>query len=451
MVLFLSFFIFGSLALKTKFIISNVIIIYLTSGLYFILFKNIYNKEIVNLTFRVGLFLRIICVYIYYYVFFSITNTPFEVTFADSIYYDEGGKLVAQNFKEGRLDLSWMIDRYKTIDKIGYQIFLGIIYYFTNNSILIARLIQALISAYTIILAYKICRIVWGEYHGRSAAILFSAFHPFILYSTLHLREFLLVFLFLSLTYNFISILYKYSRKNVILLLLNILALLLLRSVYIVIFFSSALIYISIYEKRRLKFILPLSISIISLFFVLSSISIFDTAIYKILGYIGIEKDVRLGGYTQDLVVERGMSLAKLIAGPLFILPSIIFPMPSVLELTIDYFGQSMHWYFSGGLVIWVFLSRYYFVSMYNSFRTKNKLAMFILILIIVHSFVLLESYYFTSIRFNQVKMALVLLFVPSGLYHFQGRRDPWLLIYILVLSAIILFYNYLRIFGRGL
>jgi 4-amino-4-deoxy-L-arabinose transferase-like glycosyltransferase len=449
-ILILTPLLFDSLAIDWDFLLMAFVVISVSSFYYYYAFKNIRRLNFQASIFRVSLLIRIVAVFVYYVIFFNVTDTPFEITSIDSIYYHNGGKKVVEHLSKGDFSLDWMISAYKTVDKIGYQIFLGIIYFFTDDSIIIARLIQGLISAYTVVVAYKIGKLVWGEYRARAIAILFSGFPPFILYSTLHLREFLLVFLSLFMVLYFLRLMQSYKIKYMLWLLLAIIGMFFLRAVFTLIFLAAVTIYFVIFEfsKTRKRWVI---VTLFGLFFIiLYNFPIFDSAYIKVLGYLGLEDNVRLGGYSQELVVSRGMSLAEYIAGPLFIIPSLPFPMPSILKLSIEKFGQTMHWYFTGGLILWVFFSGFFYRGMYQAIKARKKNAIFIIILILIHSVVLLESFYFTSIRFNQVKMSLLLLFVPAGMHYFKNKESQYI-IYLIFMVIIIIGYNYLRIFGRGI
>lgn len=446
--LFITPIIFGKMAIDAGFLLMSFIIILITVIYYSYGISNIGNNHFLKTIFIYSLIIRILSVFIYLSIFNYVTGTPFEVTFADSRWYDEQARILSSQYRNGDFNIFWLFARYVP-DLTGYSIFLSFIYFLSNDSIIIARLIQAFISSYTVIIAYKIGVVIWDEWHARHIALLFSGFPPFIIYSTLHLREFLMVFLFLCVVLYFIRIIVRNKKYDIIILSLLLILFLFIRTAFVVVLIASFAVYFFLFDKRYLKKI-HYFLVVGAIFLVIISLSgILDSAYYKILGYIGLESGQRLGGYSQDLVVSRGMSLAQYIGGPLFIIPSFVFPMPSILKLMIENFGQSMHWYFTGGIIIWVYFSLAFFRGMYLSLVKKNKLSIFLIIIIVIMSIALLESFYFTSIRFNQVKMALLLMFVPMGLKYYSKKVNNYI-IFLIFMNIIILVYNYLRIFGRG-
>jgi 4-amino-4-deoxy-L-arabinose transferase-like glycosyltransferase len=448
LILLLTPLIFGDLSIDAPFILMSIFLIISTSLFYSYFLSKIFEENFLKKIFIFGLVYRIIAVFVYYMIFKSITGTPFEVTFSDSLFYDEMGLRVAEAFKEDNFSMDWLIGIHIHTDRIGYQFLLGIIYYLTDHSIITVRLIQALVSAHTLIIAYKIGKLAWDEYTARIIAVLYAGFHPFVLYASLHLREFLLIYIFLLMLYYFLQLANSFTYKSLFYLVLFTVAMLFFRTVFVVIFLLSIAIYLLLIEKNNSNKIVKGSSIFIIFFVVLANVPYFETSWLKILGYIGYDTSVRLGGYSQELVLSRGMSLAQYIGGPLFLLPSLPFPIPSVLKLSIEGFGQSIHWYFTGSLILWTFFSGFFFIGIYKSIKNRNRPAIFLFIVILLYSVALLESFYFTSIRYNQVKIALLLLFVPSGMIYLKNKTNIYML-YVAFMVVIILGYNYLRIFGR--
>jgi 4-amino-4-deoxy-L-arabinose transferase-like glycosyltransferase len=441
---------FGSLSIDYSFLIAAFSIVIIFSIYYYIAFKqliNVFNFK--RKIFWISFIIRACVVIIYYFIFLSVTKTPFEVTFADSIFYDEIGQKIANEIRTLRLNFSWLFYK-READDTGYGFFLGGLYTLFNDSIFLTRIVQALISSYTVVLAYKIGKSIWSEKIGRYTAILFSGFHTFILYASLHLREFLMVYVLFFLIYKFIK--YKESSKfnQLVLILIGIVSLLFLRTVIVVVFIAAVGIYTFLMERKSTKRMVLSSLIFIGFVLVIFNFSFFDSTATKLLGYVGIEDNVKLGGYTEERVMGTGMSFAQYVIGPIVIIPSLIFPIPSLLKLSIEQFGQSMHWYFTGGLIMWIFFSLFYFKGILQSIKDRNKNAIFIIILIFLYAIVLVKSFYFPSIRFNQIKMPLLLLFVPYGMTLLKNRKVNYIMYFILA-SSVILLYNYLRISGRGL
>jgi len=441
---------YGSLSIDYSFLLMSFSIASLCSIYYYFSFKKLINVlNFKRKIFWISFLIRFISVVLYYFLFLSVTKTPFEVTFADSTFYDEIGRKIANEIRTLRLNFSWLFYK-READDTGYGFFLGGLYTLFNDSIFLTRVVQAIISSYTVVLSYKIGKLTWDEKTGRYIAILFSGFHTFILYATLHLREFLMVHILFFLIYQFIRYKNKFSIKKLGLIILGIISMLFLRTVIVVVFIAAVGIYTFLMERRSTKRMILSSLIFTAFVLIIFNFSFFDSTATKLLGYAGIEENVRLGGYTEERVMGTGMSLAQYVIGPVVLIPSLIFPIPSLLKLSIEQFGQSMHWYFTGGLILWVFLSIYFFKGMLQSIKDRNKNAIFVIILIVLYAIVLVKSFYFPSIRFNQIKMPLLLLFVPYGMTLLKNKKFNYSF-YFIIATFVILGYNYLRISGRGL
>lgn len=447
-ILIISPILYGHLSIDYSFLLMSFFIIVLCSTYYYFSFRGLINTEnFIKKIFWISFVIRVIAVFVYYLVFYNVTNTPFEITFSDSLYYDEIGQKIAHEIRTFRMNFVWLFSK-KSADDTGYGFFLGGLYVLFNDSIIITRIIQAGLSAYTVVLSYKISKTIWNENIGRYTAILFSGFHTFILYSSLHLREFLMVFIMFFLFYNFIKYKESFSLKRLILIIIAVISLLFLRTVVVVVFIASVSIYTIIFQTKSIRRIIFSLLILFGFFMILFYVPFFDSSAIKFLGYVGINDNVRLGGYSEERVLGTGMTFVKYVVGPIAFIPSLIFPIPSLLKLSLEQFNQSMHWYFTGGLIIWIFLSTFYIKGIIQSIKDKNKNALFLIIFILLYSAVLIKSHYFSSIRFNQLKMPLVLLFAAYGMTILKNKKINYILIFTL-LSIIILGYNYLRITGR--
>lgn len=80
----------------------------------------------------------------------------------------------------------------------GYPLYLSVIYFLTGNSILIVRLVKAVLSALTCVFVYRLAKRNFGEETGRIAAVLCMLMPNFIYYTGIHLKETEMVFLVLA-------------------------------------------------------------------------------------------------------------------------------------------------------------------------------------------------------------------------------------------------------------
>ena len=81
------------------------------------------------------------------------------------------------------------------IADMGYGVYLGFIYWLTDNSIIAARLMKCVWSSITVVLIYRLAKRNFGEQTARIAAIFCALWPNFWYYCSAHLKETEMVFL----------------------------------------------------------------------------------------------------------------------------------------------------------------------------------------------------------------------------------------------------------------
>lgn len=144
-----------------------------------------------------GFAVRVLWVIISYVLYTEWTDTPFSIGAADELVYDEVARFAAGQLRDGNWHLYTTIEAYSgyAFSDMGYPIYLSIIYYIFFDSILIARIIKALLGAWTAVLIYKLASRNFGETTGRMAAIMCMLMPNLIYYCSFQLKEVEMVFL----------------------------------------------------------------------------------------------------------------------------------------------------------------------------------------------------------------------------------------------------------------
>lgn len=168
-------------------------------GFYY--YGNVLSKQYIKYTektfakkiFVTAFIVRIIYVLFSYLFYDAMTGQPFEFGAADSMFYHGSAQNIAKLFSDGHFNvLSYMHD----IDMAdtGYAIYLGVVYWLFFDSVLVSRLLKALMSAYMCVLIYKLAKRNFGESVGRLAAVFALLCPHFIYYCGLQLKETEMVF-----------------------------------------------------------------------------------------------------------------------------------------------------------------------------------------------------------------------------------------------------------------
>ncbi len=144
-----------------------------------------------------GFAIRVLWVIISYLLYWDWTGTAFSIGAADELVYDEVARFAAGQLRDGNWHLYTTVEAYSryVFSDMGYPIYLSIIYYIFFDSILIARIIKALLGAWTAVLVYKLASRNFGEYTGRMAGIMCMLMPNLIYYCSFQLKEIEMVFL----------------------------------------------------------------------------------------------------------------------------------------------------------------------------------------------------------------------------------------------------------------
>lgn len=186
---------------------------YMLSGLIAVSVFFLYGKTLVGQTteliirkeknfekriFIISLAFRIAWTLLIYWIFMEQYGNAFGFENSDSTYYDELGVFVAEMIERGDFQFYDEISKWsgnKDIADMGYGVYVGLIYWLTGNSIVIVRLIKCLLSAWTVLLIYRLAKRNFGEQTARVTALFCALWPNFWYYCGTHLKETEMVFL----------------------------------------------------------------------------------------------------------------------------------------------------------------------------------------------------------------------------------------------------------------
>lgn len=149
--------------------------------------------------FWMAFLIRALWVVISYILYQHWTGTAFSIGAGDELYYDELAKYAANQIRNyGEWNIYASIKKYSAgnaFSDMGYPIYLTIVYWIFGNSIVVARLIKAILGAWTVVLMYKLSSRNFGEQIGRMTAIMCMLMPNLIYYCSFQLKEVEMVFL----------------------------------------------------------------------------------------------------------------------------------------------------------------------------------------------------------------------------------------------------------------
>lgn len=147
--------------------------------------------------FWTAFFLRMAWVIISYFLYQNWTGTAFSIDARDELFYHEVAEYAAGMMGNGDWRIYSHIVNYSNaaFSDMGYPIYLTILYWIFDNSIVVARLIKALLGAWTVVLMYKLSSRNFGEQVGRMTAVMCMLMPNLIYYCSFQLKEVEMVFL----------------------------------------------------------------------------------------------------------------------------------------------------------------------------------------------------------------------------------------------------------------
>ncbi len=154
------------------------------------------EKRFEKRLFFVALVPRVIWMVLIYTIFMQSYGNAFGFENGDATFYHEIGEDFALNLKNGTFGKYWNeISESVDISDLGYGVYVGFLYWLTDNSIIVVRLLKCLISAWTVVLVYRLAVRHFGNQTARVAAIFCALWPNFWYYCGVHLKETEMVFL----------------------------------------------------------------------------------------------------------------------------------------------------------------------------------------------------------------------------------------------------------------
>jgi len=398
---------------------------------------------------------RILSILIVYLILHYIIGGDLSIEEYDTVFYDHYGRLLATFYKTGIANSEYTSFLHNVeFDDKGYIFILSIVYTVFDN-VLFAKLIQGLVDSFSVLLICKITSKIYGENIGKTAAILFTIFFPLIVMASLQAKEVYLVFFLLIAIYYTIKLTERrFKFKYLLFVTIALVAIFSMRTILGFIVLASATVYVFANIKYSFiaKTIIPLILFSL-IFYSLKDIgSIYDIQ-DQMKGYFGIDTgdETIVSGRSVKEYENKGQSYAQY-ATALFVVPQVIItPYPSMVKTNIKEYGTTMQWFFTGGLLIWSFMSFFSFIGIYRSIKFNFKRSSLILYILFAYILVLVVSVYITSTRFNIPKLVLLLIFAAVGLNYEFAARKRYFIIYAVIMSFAIIGWNFIKLSGRGL
>lgn len=140
---------------------------------------------------------RMMFMLLLYWIFQANYGDAFGFENGDALVYHETGEYVAGLIAKGNFHFYDELSRYLGIEDIadmGFDVYLGFVYYLTDNSIIASRILKCIWSSLTVVLIYRLTKRNFGDQVARYAAIFCALWINFWYYCAVELKETEMVF-----------------------------------------------------------------------------------------------------------------------------------------------------------------------------------------------------------------------------------------------------------------
>ncbi len=339
-----------------------------------------------------------------------------------------------------------------TFSDMGYPIYLSILYYIFFDSILVARIIKAIIGAWTAVLVYKVSSRNFGESTGRIAGIFCMLMPNLIYYCSFQLKEVEMVFLAMLFVDRADWLLSQPKLKvmQTVAVMLIPLALFMIRTALaatlIAAFFCALLLTtgrVSGFGKRAVLIVVA---------------GVFAATMFLTSTSIGSEVSQmwQTRGSTQQSNMEwrsrrdNGNAFAKYAGAAVFAPMIFTIPFPTMTETP----GQENQKMIHGGNFVKNILSYFTIMALLTLLLTGNwRKHVLPLAVLCGYLVVLVFSSFAQSERFHLPILPLTLMFAALGIS--LMKENPWMKRYfnywcvLMFLAAVA--WNWFKLAGRGM
>ncbi len=400
-------------------------------------------KQFLQRLFGTALFIRLVWVVSSYFFFEYQTGIPFEFAAGDSLFYHEVGSALAER---GLGQINEIAGDVSLPDR-GFPIYLSLIYSVFGDHVIIPRIINAILGAWTCILVYRLSKRNFGETVARIAGILLLLAPMFVYFSGLHLKETLMIFLLLTFLERADWVLRKRSLKVTDLIILSLVGV----SLYFfrtVLFFSVlfALFSTLLLSSRGNRTIM--NRAFIGIWIVVVLWIFFSAQIIGELEYLTGNINIQETNLQWRAVREGGNRLATYGSSLLFAPFMLMVPFPTLVNIeTQQEIMMLSGAYYTKNIISFFVLTALILIIKEKAYRKHILILSFILIYLAI----LTKSSFSLSGRFHMPLMPFYMILAAYGIVNFYRIGRRYYITYIILMAVVIIAWNWFKLAGRGI
>jgi 4-amino-4-deoxy-L-arabinose transferase-like glycosyltransferase len=422
------------------------LLIFIILGIYFFSL-NLKDKIFTYNLFWITLFYRLIIVFFYYNFFIDFHGEPFLLLESDEMGYNGQGIMLSNALKNGNFNLLSIFPG--QFSDFGYPLFLSIVYTIFGQHVLWARIIQAFLSAFSTILLYKIAKHYFSLSIAKLASIFMMLCPIFSLFSAIHLKETVFIFLILLSMHYATKILYYPNRFIIIKYILftfitfSLFAFRPAVAISMIMSFLITYLYSGVPGKKIIRPIILIFYSIVFLFL------IYTFSLNDEINSM-IEKST---SYSNTVVSASGSRTLINIAGlPVFLIIGLIGPLPNLLNFNIDQEQLLTINLFSGDAILKGFLAFFVLNGLLYLIKNNFKQRLYLLLVFFLNFIIVILAGVSFNYRFQLIFLPIFFIFTAVGIMKtFNDAKFKYFIFYSIVYTFITIIFNYVKLKDLGM
>ena len=406
-----------------------------------------HERSFSQLVFRTAFVIRLLYVVAIYFFYLIKTGQPFEFEAADSLGYHQEALMMVDWIKGG--DFVRMLLNYREgVSDLGHPLWMTFVYLFSYNSIIVVRLINALLGAYTCVFIYRLAYRNFGERAARISAVFAMLLPTLIFYCGLHTKETMMIFLLTAFAERSDYMLRTRGihPKRILVVVALGLSLFFFRTVLAVsawfalfsaILFSSDRI---IGSTRRLVY---------AVWIIAAALIVFSG---RILTEVEFYISTRLENQQQHLDYfasrdEGANTYARYGSAAVFFPLVVVGPLPTMVNTYQDN-AMMIH----GSNIVRNIYVFFVLLALYLLYKERAlKKHVLILVLLFSYLMILALSGFALSERFHMPAVPFLLIFAGYGITRCDRKNVKYYVPYLILVAVLVIGWNWFKLAGRGI
>ncbi len=422
--------------------IAWILLFFLLSVRYTRKWADIPEKNYIRKLFFTALTFRIVWVLFSYIYYFIKTGLPFEFGSSDALAYHDAAIWMKEIGWSQTMDYLST----KSIADSGYPIYLTILYTIFGDSVLIVRILKAVLGAWSCVLLYKLASRNVGEEAGRMAGIFCCLMPNLIMYCGLHLKEIEMIFLTIAALERADNLLRsKVTFWKVLLLAALIISLFTFRTVLgvtVIFAIGTSLVFSSSTMMSSWNRVVLITWAIIAIM-VMAGGTIANEA-QSLWEHRSENQTAK-----RDWQVRKGVEWAKYATGTVMAPMMFVLPFPTMVDVDEQYNQQLIH----AGNFVKNFMGIFVIIAVFDAIlRRKNWRDLSLLgSFVISYLGVICMSGFANSERFLLPGLPFLLIMAAYGISILDKSYFKWVKLWYWVVPVMVIGWAVFKLGSRGI